>query len=239
MKSPKSRRIRPNKELNGTVEQGNSWLCGKSHLIRKGKQMREPIKSMVDSFSPYTVAVSRFIVGMLTLLALYAGIRYPIPWLWQHLWKIVSLPLIVIWLVALVAGWCKLTPIIYPGILALVSLTGNALLYPAIFITHLPALYSLIRPSLAAPLLLRLPTAKSIAVLTKIEKKKALNVLHSIEMQSEEEFISLLRDMPRQQLEELMYLENFTRRQRIVNKLGIEMDLSKGKKPYASHGNHS
>jgi len=102
--------------------------------------MRKREKSMVDYFSPYTVAVSRLIVGMLMLLALYAGVRYPIPWLWRHLWKIVSLPLIVLWLVALVPVLCKLTLMIYPCLLAIVSLMGNALLYPIILLTHLPDL---------------------------------------------------------------------------------------------------
>jgi hypothetical protein len=52
--------------------------------------MRKPEKSMVDYFSPYTVTVSRLVVGMLMFLALYTGVRYPIAWLWQHLWKIVE-----------------------------------------------------------------------------------------------------------------------------------------------------
>jgi len=197
--------------------------------------MQRLIDVLPKLFRWLTKAVGGIIGIGLILSILFVGIRYPIPWLWQHLWKILSIPIIIL----LLAVLGVLSYILFKGMLGLTEILAlfvkNIVAYLLILITHLPLLYSQIRSDWGAALLSKLPADRGINVLENMDKNQAWNILLNIEQKSDEEFLTLLRNIDRQRLRDFLFLERFSRRYEILKRIGIEMDIGEDKKPYKTH----
>ena len=182
------------------------------------------------------------IIGLLpsiavTLIVLYYGIKYPIPWIWEsmeHLWKILATLLIVVWLPLLGFLSFLLGCIVFRITVFSILLFKDAVLYILIVFTHLPILYSLIRPSWGASLWMVQPKCQKLTIMENMRTENAWRLLLIVEKRSESKFIETLRDLPHKQIESFLFRESFTHRQQIQKSLGI--DISKDTKPYKSHG---
>ena len=129
---------------------------------------------------------------------------------------------------SLFKGMLKLTEI-------LALFVKDVAAYLLILATHLPPLYSQIRSDWGAALLSKLPTDRGINVLENMDKNQAWNILLNIEQKSDAEFLALLRNIDRQRLRDFLFLERFSRRYEILNRIGIEMDIGENRKPYTTH----
>ncbi len=170
-----------------------------------------------------------------TLLVLYSGIRFPIPWLWENLWKIFAIPLIFVWVPVIGFLSYLIGGIVFKFTKIAILLVVDAILYISILITHFPILYSFIRPDWGASLLLIRTKSKRYKILDKISAGNAWRLLQNVERKSEREFLDTLHCFPQHRVEAFLYMESFTRRQRILNKLGLVANMSKDTKPYITH----
>lgn len=171
----------------------------------------------------------------LSLFVLVVGIRYPIPWLWQHLLKIFSIPLIVLWIAIL----CILSLGLYIAATSLTErlafLFKDASVYLLALTTNSPVFYSQIKPVWGATLLSKLPVRNRVTILENIDKTQAWNILCVIEQKSDAEFIELLRNMGGQKINDFLFLERISRRHEIIKRIGIQMYVGEDTKPYMTH----
>lgn len=109
--------------------------------------------------SSITETVGIAFVGVLTVIVLIIGIIYPVPWLWQHLCGVLSIPIILLWLGLL----CVLLLVLALLILELVG--------------RLASFLKLVSAYLSVFVFSRLPIAKRIAMLKGMDHETAWNTL--------------------------------------------------------------